>query len=252
MGVLQCVTSVDATRVNFSDSATKYSGGGNNMSSSSSLDAVLDATARSASAPSCSVYFLAQPSDGGRHRPIKIGMSTSPALRLAQLQTGNPESVELVHATRFATRQDARRCESELHRVYAPHRIRREWFALDDSQLGDAVRRSEQMARRHRSASNTPTKPETTAAAAATQKEIGRVNGGLGGIARAALKRSGVSKTLVVVIGAVALIGVIVVAALASSRADRRRWARRLAGWCGSRAVRAVTSAMSAAVGDDN
>lgn len=66
------------------------------------------------------VYFIRRPSDGA----IKIGVSSRPLARLANLQSGSAERLELVASTpgSWAT-------ERELHRRFRTHRLVGEWFA---------------------------------------------------------------------------------------------------------------------------
>lgn len=77
---------------------------------------------RSATARGCavsSVYFI-QAGVGG---PIKVGVSVDPISRMAQMQTGMPETLRLL-AFIPGTRDD----ERKLHDRLARHRIRGEWF----------------------------------------------------------------------------------------------------------------------------
>ena len=66
------------------------------------------------------VYF-AQSETGG---PIKIGWTTHPEVRLARLQVGNPERLVLIAL--ILVRERA--IEPALHKKFAAHRIRGEWF----------------------------------------------------------------------------------------------------------------------------
>jgi hypothetical protein len=65
------------------------------------------------------VYF-AQLGDGG---PIKIGVAKNPRKRIAGMQTACPQPLRCL----ATIPGDASR-ERELHRRFAPHRLRREWF----------------------------------------------------------------------------------------------------------------------------
>lgn len=65
------------------------------------------------------VYFI----QDGRDGPVKIGYSSDPERRLAQLQTGNPRALELRHVI-----PGDRVLESDFHRRFEPARIRNEWF----------------------------------------------------------------------------------------------------------------------------
>lgn len=68
------------------------------------------------------VYFM-QATHGG---PVKIGWAVDPAARLAELQTGHPDTLVI----RRLVKGD-RKLEAQLHRHYASARLRGEWFALD-------------------------------------------------------------------------------------------------------------------------
>ena len=58
----------------------------------------------------------------------KIGISDNPEERIKQLQTANPQVVELV--VDFPA-IDAAECEKRLHEKFAKHRASGEWFELD-------------------------------------------------------------------------------------------------------------------------
>lgn len=64
------------------------------------------------------VYFI-QAASG----PIKIGRAADARVRCAELQTGSHEELVLL-----ATLKGGRVVERELHRRFAEHRIRGEWF----------------------------------------------------------------------------------------------------------------------------
>lgn len=59
---------------------------------------------------------------------FKIGISENPEERIKQLQTGNPEPVDLY--AEFEA-EDAAKCESRLHKRFEGFRIQGEWFKLD-------------------------------------------------------------------------------------------------------------------------
>lgn len=65
------------------------------------------------------VYFIGY--DGG---PIKIGHSVNPTARLVDLQMGSHEDLRIL-----ATMPGGLRKERELHRRFAAHRLRGEWFS---------------------------------------------------------------------------------------------------------------------------
>jgi hypothetical protein len=66
-----------------------------------------------------SVYAIQAGMDG----PVKIGVSVAPLSRMAQMQTGMPETLRIL-AFIPGTRDD----ERNLHVRLAKHRIRGEWF----------------------------------------------------------------------------------------------------------------------------
>lgn len=66
------------------------------------------------------VYFVRHGVSG----PIKIGWATEIDERIAELQVGNPERLELL-GSRPGTISD----ERSLHRQFAEHRLRGEWFS---------------------------------------------------------------------------------------------------------------------------
>lgn len=65
------------------------------------------------------IYFI-QSGDVG---PIKIGVSASPEMRLASMQTGNPETLHLRLTVKHALHG-----ERAYHRLFREFRIRGEWF----------------------------------------------------------------------------------------------------------------------------
>lgn len=68
------------------------------------------------------VYFI---QSGGRMGPIKIGWTKNdPITRLRDLQTGNPEPLELL-----SWRAGGPDLEAALHLVMRPLHLRGEWFA---------------------------------------------------------------------------------------------------------------------------
>jgi len=73
-----------------------------------------------------SIYFLRAGADG----PIKIGSALCPPARMAQLQTGCPQRLELIF---HALAQPG--MESLLHRRFAPVRVHGEWYQADPSLL---------------------------------------------------------------------------------------------------------------------
>lgn len=68
------------------------------------------------------VYFIQEGGDG----PVKIGFSKRPERRPQKLQTGNPRELLLRHVL-----PGDRAIEDQLHRRFAPARIRGEWFGRE-------------------------------------------------------------------------------------------------------------------------
>lgn len=72
------------------------------------------------------IYFIQQGDDDG---PIKIGYTSgNPERRMADLQTGSPQTLHLI-AAGPGTRTDEQRLHARLH----PYRIGGEWFAPSDA-----------------------------------------------------------------------------------------------------------------------
>lgn len=80
------------------------------------------------------VYFIRSGSDG----PIKIGSSTLRSVRgrIASLQIGNPEQLQLI-AILICER--CMQMEQALHMHLAEHRLNGEWFRADDRVLAFAT-----------------------------------------------------------------------------------------------------------------
>lgn len=60
----------------------------------------------------------------------KIGYGKSPRSRLKQLQTGNPERLEILHTVEVSDKQ-ARLVEKSSHVILAEYRLTGEWFDVD-------------------------------------------------------------------------------------------------------------------------
>ncbi|MFE7116605.1 GIY-YIG nuclease family protein [Streptomyces sp. NPDC057654] len=65
---------------------------------------------------------------------VKIGTSTSPEKRLKELQTGNPDRLEVLWHT-----PGGRELENLLHQAFAGHRAEGEWFDFGDVQPVGAI-----------------------------------------------------------------------------------------------------------------
>ena len=69
------------------------------------------------------VYVISHPSGS-----IKVGVSGDPESRLAALQTGNSELLQLRRMFRFPSRAQALRAEKAVHEAMADARLGGEWF----------------------------------------------------------------------------------------------------------------------------
>ncbi|TXG81253.1 MAG: GIY-YIG nuclease family protein [Spirochaetes bacterium] len=56
---------------------------------------------------------------------FKIGVTNNIEKRIASLQTGNPEKIELIH---IEERQNPTKAERYLHRCFHKNRLKGEWF----------------------------------------------------------------------------------------------------------------------------
>lgn len=72
------------------------------------------------------VYLIIEENVGGGLTYGKIGYSTNPRKRVAELQTGNPRPLKL-YAAKLGTLDD----EAALHRRHIDKNILQEWFHLD-------------------------------------------------------------------------------------------------------------------------
>ena len=70
---------------------------------------------------------------------IKIGIvrnDKEAALRNKEHQTGNPRRIHVMHALESTMVEDL---ETQLHHIFAPHRVLGEWFLLDDQAIAARV-----------------------------------------------------------------------------------------------------------------
>lgn len=67
--------------------------------------------------------------------PVKIGYTTDPERRLAQLQTAQPNPLQIFH-TREVEAERARLMEGLVHKVNRRHKINGEWYNLS---VDDAI-----------------------------------------------------------------------------------------------------------------
>lgn len=76
------------------------------------------------------VYLIVEELPGGALRYGKVGFSTNPHKRVAELQTGNPRVLRL-HLARPGTEAD----EAALHAKYAHRNVLQEWFHITKNLL---------------------------------------------------------------------------------------------------------------------
>lgn len=70
---------------------------------------------------------------------FKIGIAADIQKRIAGLQTGNPQKIELFHDLSPMPRKDARRIEQTAHRRLAEFKVHGEWFACTAEQAIAAI-----------------------------------------------------------------------------------------------------------------
>lgn len=70
------------------------------------------------------VYFIG--ADG--YDAIKIGFSVRPMARIAQIQSGSPENLTVLHMV-----PAKKKVEALLHTLFSPSRVRGEWFGNVDA-----------------------------------------------------------------------------------------------------------------------
>lgn len=81
----------------------------------------------------CYVYIIR--SGRGNRRPIKIGMADNPKRRIKELQTGNPELLNLVLTMKCNSRKHARLVERTLHNQLEGVNILGEWYQVKENKL---------------------------------------------------------------------------------------------------------------------
>lgn len=72
------------------------------------------------------VYVIAV--RNGQDKRIKIGHSANPFMRLAQLQTGHPEPLHIIHCAWMMGEMHAKDLEKRLHAELHEYRLQGEWF----------------------------------------------------------------------------------------------------------------------------
>lgn len=82
---------------------------------------------------SCYVYMIR--SGYGNNKPVKIGMADDPKRRIKELQTGNPEVLNLVLTIHCRSRRHARLVESTLHNQLKGVNVLGEWYKVRNDKL---------------------------------------------------------------------------------------------------------------------
>ena len=76
------------------------------------------------------VYMFAKSADGIPCAPVKVGISSNPAERLATIQTSSPIPLVVVATFLCPTREAARTVEAAFHGSQARNRTSGEWFNM--------------------------------------------------------------------------------------------------------------------------
>lgn len=81
----------------------------------------------------CFIYVIAHMRGGRTKGPVKIGVSNTPCDRLAQLQTGNPYRLTIVHTFRVPCKDVAFEVERCIAHIAADRQTNGEWYDLEPS-----------------------------------------------------------------------------------------------------------------------
>lgn len=81
---------------------------------------------------SCWVYVICDDFEFCDIEFAKIGMASSPYLRLKQLQTGNPKALYIDKLYLFEKRSHAEYIEKRLHEIFRIENISGEWFLYSE------------------------------------------------------------------------------------------------------------------------
>lgn len=88
----------------------------------------------------CTIYIIAVNGSG----PVKVGISSTPNERLRQLQTANPERLEIYKKLPVPSRYFAKEFEKTFHKNHRGRRLLGEWFSLHPAEayksLSDSLR----------------------------------------------------------------------------------------------------------------
>lgn len=74
------------------------------------------------------LYFMQGMLSERQRRLVKIGRSKNPEARMADLQTGHPKKLKLLHKIKCKSERDARYAEKVAHRIFRHRRRKGEWF----------------------------------------------------------------------------------------------------------------------------
>lgn len=83
----------------------------------------------------CSVYIIGIVGSD----LCKIGISSDPKKRLAQLLTASPVEMEIVHVFKLPNRLNAAAIEQAFHGVFRRQRARGEWFKISRHEAKSAM-----------------------------------------------------------------------------------------------------------------
>lgn len=81
------------------------------------------------------VYFL----QSDTHELVKIGVTKNVNTRFSSIQVGCPCPLVLAGVVTKATWNEAQALEQRLHRQFAEHRVKGEWFKLDSNTIAEII-----------------------------------------------------------------------------------------------------------------
>jgi hypothetical protein len=76
---------------------------------------------------------------------VKIGIAANVEARIGMMQLHCPVRINIVHRRLFATRNNARHVEKQMHVKFAAHRLWGEWFEMEPTLAIDAVVAAEEI-----------------------------------------------------------------------------------------------------------
>lgn len=76
------------------------------------------------------VYIICRIKSNKPKSPVKVGISSNPAKRIASLQTANPFQLVLLTTFYCPTREMARSLEASFHETQSDRRLWGEWFNI--------------------------------------------------------------------------------------------------------------------------